>query len=100
MVCHIVLFKLKDRSPESVERTAAVLRSMQGRIPSLLALEVAVDQRHASNAYDIALRTTFASWPDYDAYRIHPYHQDPVLAHMHSASETAAVVDFEALDPI
>ena len=96
MVTHIVLFRLKDRSPESIQQTAGILRSMDGRIPTLRAVEVAVDERHASNAFDIALRTTFASWPDYDAYRIHPYHQDPVLAHMHAAAETAAVVDFES----
>jgi hypothetical protein len=94
-----VLFRLKDRSPQSIEKTASVLRSMEGRIPSLIAVEVAADERHASNAYDIALRTSFESWPDYDAYRVHPYHLDPVLAHMHAAAESAAVVDFESAAP-
>ncbi|GJM73795.1 hypothetical protein HMSSN036_60110 [Paenibacillus macerans] len=42
MIKHIVLFKLKDASPESVERTAAVLRGLEGKVEQLRGLRSAL----------------------------------------------------------
>lgn len=95
MFTHTVLFKLYDRSPEAVERAAGVLRGMRGRIPSLLELEVGVEPRGMGRAWDIALITRFADREGYEAYRTHPHHGDPVLAHMHVHAAEAAVVDWE-----
>ncbi len=94
MITHVVLFKLKDRSPEAIKATARVLTSMQGRIPSLDALEVGIDQTHQSRSYDIALITRHQDAAGLDAYRTHPVHQD-VLQHMSEVVETAAAVDYE-----
>ncbi len=91
---HVVLFKLKDRSPEAVEKTAHVLRSMDGKIAPLQAIEVGVNVVPSPRAYDIALITRFASLADMELYQVHPIHQD-VLAHMRAVMETAVAVDFE-----
>jgi hypothetical protein len=90
----VVLFKLKDRSPEAVEKTAHVLRSMEGKIAPLQAIEVGVNVVTSARAYDIALITRFASLTDMELYQVHPIHQD-VLAHMREVMTAAAAVDFE-----
>jgi diamine N-acetyltransferase len=91
---HVVLFKLKDRSPEAVEKTAHVLRSMDGKIAPLQAIEVGVNVVPSPRAYDIALITRFASLADMELYQVHPIHQG-VLAHMREVMEAAVAVDFE-----
>jgi diamine N-acetyltransferase len=91
---HVVLFKLKDRSPEAVEKTAHVLRSMEGKIAALQGIEVGVNVVPSPRAYDIALITRFASLADMELYQVHPIHQG-VLVHMREVMEAAAVVDFD-----
>lgn len=75
MITHIVMFKLKDRSPESVERTAQVLRDMEGKIEELRHLEVGKDVIHSERSYDIALVTKFDSIEALNAYQVHPVHK-------------------------
>lgn len=75
MITHIVMFKLKDRSPEAIERTAQVLRDMEGKIEQLKFLEVGLDVLHSERSYDIALVTKFESMEDLEAYQVHPVHK-------------------------
>lgn len=58
------VFKLKDRSPEAVEVTKAVLTNMEGKIPVLRHIEVGTDILHLERSYDIALITKFDSLED------------------------------------
>ena len=95
MITHIVLFKLKDRSPDSVARTAAVLRNMEGKIPELLSIEVGTDVLHSERSYDISLITRHESLEALQAYQVHPVHQQ-VIAHMQEAREAAVSVDYES----
>lgn len=95
MLTHIVLFKLKDRSPESVAKTAAVLRNMEGKIEQLLSIEVGTDVVHSERSYDVSLVTKFASLEDMQAYQVHPEHKK-VIEHMTVAREAQAVVDYES----
>lgn len=95
MITHIVLFKLKDRSPESVQATADVLRAMEGQIEQLRKLEVGVDVLHTERSYDIALTTIFDSLDDLQAYQVHPVHQK-VIEHMSQVRESAVSVDYES----
>jgi hypothetical protein len=90
-----VLFKLKDRSPESIERTVQVLRNMEGKIEQLLSIEVGTDVVHSERSYDIALTTKFASLEDMKAYQVHPVHQK-VIEHIASVRESQASVDYES----
>lgn len=95
MITHIVLFKLKDRSPENVARTAAVLRDMEGKIDVLRHLEVGTDVLHSERSYDIALYTKFDSMEDLNAYQVHPVHK-LVIEHMLTVREASVSVDYES----
>ncbi|MFO0693270.1 MAG: Dabb family protein [Polyangiales bacterium] len=95
MVTHIVLFKLKDPSPENLRLTAGVLSAMDGKIPELVDIEVGIDQLKSERSFDIALRTRHRSWDELNAYQVHPIHQE-VLKHMKSVVEKSVAVDWEA----
>lgn len=94
MITHVVLFRLKDRSPEAVEVTKQVLLNMRGRIPELLDVEVGADQLHSERSFDIALITHHESWAGLDAYQVHPVHQE-VGVHMKQVIDRSVSVDYE-----
>ncbi|GIO30293.1 MULTISPECIES: Dabb family protein [Paenibacillus] len=94
MIKHIVFIKLQDRSSESVDKTAAILRDMEGKIPQLRAIEVGVDIVHSERSFDIALVTEFSSLDDLQAYQVHPVHQE-VLRHLNETKELSLCVDYE-----
>ncbi len=96
MVTHIVLFKLKDNSVESIRRAQEKLLSMNGKVELLRHLEVGLDVVHSARSYDIALFTKFDSLDDLQAYQVHPYHGGDVAPYMREASEAVAVVDYES----
>jgi hypothetical protein len=93
MLTHIVLFKLKDRSPENIERTARVLRDMEGKIEELLSIEVGIDVVHSERSYDIALTTKFANLEALQAYQVHPVHQK-VVEYIAEVRDSQASVDY------
>lgn len=95
MITHIVLFKLKDRSPRSVGKARVVLLSMKGKIPQLRHLEVGVDVLHSERSYDIALVTKFDSLEELEAYQKHPVHVE-VAKYITSVRESAIAVDYES----
>lgn len=94
MIKHIVLFKLKDASPESVGRTVEVLRSLEGKVEQLRSLEVGTDVIRSPRSYDIALIATFDSLTDLEGYQVHPEHRK-VIEHMNEVRESQVAVDFE-----
>ncbi|MNO18885.1 Stress responsive A/B Barrel Domain protein [compost metagenome] len=94
MIKHIVFFKLKDRAPEKVQETVAVLRNMEGRIPQLVSIEVGADIIHSERSFDIALVTVVASLDDLQAYQVHPAHKE-VIAHINEVKEVSFAVDYE-----
>ena len=96
MITHIVFFKLADPTRENVEKTALLLRSMEGEIPLLRHLEAGVDVIRSARSYDVALVTKFDSREDLQAYQVHPYHADTVVPHVRSVSESIVTVDYES----
>lgn len=94
MIKHIVFFKLKDRSEESVARTVAVLRNMEGKIPQLLSLEAGADILRSERSFDIALTVTVASLEDLEAYQVHPAHKE-VIVHINEVKDVSYAVDYE-----
>ena len=94
MIKHIVFFKLKDSSPESINRTADVLRNMEGKIPQLKFIEVGIDVIRSERSYDISLITEVESLEDLQAYQVHPVHQ-LVIQHMNEFKESSIAVDYE-----
>jgi hypothetical protein len=94
MIRHIVLFRLSDRSAQSIRQAADVLRGLAGKVPQLLSLEVGVDVLRAERSYDIALTATFDSLEDLQAYQVHPEHQ-VVAKYMNRVRESVAAADYE-----
>ena len=94
MLTHIVLFKLKDRSPGNVEKAREVLLGMLGKIPQLRHLEVGVDILHSERSYDLALITKFDSPGEMQNYQAHPVHVK-VSKYMTEVRESAITVDYE-----
>jgi hypothetical protein len=95
MITHVVLFKLKDASKQSVEEAKDVLLDMKGKIPLLRHLEVGMDVLHSERSYDIALITRFDSMDDLKAYQIHPIHLE-VAKYINSVKEASIAVDYES----
>ncbi|KWX71361.1 Dabb family protein [Paenibacillus jilunlii] len=94
MIKHIVFFKLKDRTPEKIQETVAVLRNMEGKIPQLLSIEAGADIIRSERSFDIALVTVVASLDDLQAYQVHPEHKK-VIAHINEVKEVSFAVDYE-----
>ena len=96
MITHIVLFKLKDESAESIEKARNILRDMEGKIPELKGIEVGVDVTHSDRSYNLALMTKFDSLESLEAYQINPLHVG-VSKYMVSISASIVAVDFESV---
>ena len=77
MIKHIVLWRLKDADKSA---NALIIKekleALQGKIPQLLKAEVGINFNPADNAADVALYSEFASREDFEAYVIHPLHQE------------------------
>ena len=93
MIRHIVLFRLKDKSPQVIEEAAEKLRAMAGKIEGMISLEVGIDSLHSERSCDICLNTVFDSMESLERYRTHPVHL-PVQAHMHAVRESSASADY------
>lgn len=93
MLTHVVLFALKD--PADAEPTAAILRGMAGRIPTLRSVEVGLDALPSERSMHLALITRHDDRAGLAAYAAHPVHQE-VLAHMRQVVERSVKVDFES----
>lgn len=95
MFTHIVLFKLIDRRPESVAATRVKMAGLAEGFEPLRGRAVGVDVVRSDPSYDLALITRFDDLAGFEIYRRHPVHR-PVLAHLHTAAESATAVDFES----
>ena len=96
MITHIVLFTLKERTEEGIEKAKGVLLSMEGKVEMLRYLEVGVDLIHSERSADIALVTKFDSMEDLQAYQVHPYHANEVAAYMRSVSSQVVAADYQS----
>lgn len=95
MIKHIVFFRLRERTPENIDKAAEILRSMEGNIPQLRHLEVGSDVVRSDRSYDLALVTHFESREDLQAYQVHPYHADEVVPYVRSVSDSIVTVDYQ-----
>lgn len=95
MITHVVCFKLKERNEETAQAVKEKLLSLQGRVPTLLSIEVGVDVLHSERSFDVVLISKFASLADLDAYQVHPYHVE-VGQYVRSVSEKSIAVDYES----
>lgn len=93
MFKHIVCFKLKQG--EDVKKAADVLRSMKGKVPAALEVEVGEDVLHSARSYDIILQVTLKDFAALEEYQNDAYHCGVVKKHMHAVRETSVAVDYE-----
>ncbi len=96
MITHIVFFKLKEPSPETVAATRDKLLGMAGKIPVLRHLEVGVDVIRSERSYDLAILTRFDSLADLQAYQTHPLHAGEVVPYIKSVCSSVVAVDYES----
>ncbi|MEO8393187.1 MAG: Dabb family protein [Chloroflexota bacterium] len=94
MLTHVVLFKLKDRSPENIAATRDRIALIADQIPQLRSLSLGFDVIKSDRSYDIALVETFDSVDDMKAYQVHPVHLE-LLKDVVPRFETTASVDYE-----
>jgi ribosomal protein L30/L7E len=82
------------------QKTAALLRlksaieGLEGKIPSLKAMEVGLNISKRPSASDLVLISLFDDPAGLDAYRVHPAHAE-VLEMMRLMNGEAVVVDYE-----
>ena len=93
MIKHIVCFKLKEG--ESVDKAIEVLKSMEGKVPSALKIEVGKDFLHSARSYDIILQVTINSREELDVYQKDEYHCSVVKKYMHEVVESSVAVDYD-----
>lgn len=72
MHTHVVMVKLAD--PHMADECLATMRSMEGRIDGMVALECRCNDLAGDHSYDVMLRTTWADRAAYLAYQVDPIH--------------------------
>lgn len=95
MITHIVLFKLKDRSPEKIEEARMTLMSLKGKIPSLRHIEVGVDILKKERSHDLALTAEFDDLDGLQAYQVDPFHVE-IAKYIATVQESVVAVDYES----
>lgn len=95
MIKHIVLFTLKDKSEESCREAAAVLKSMRGRVPQVLEMQVGVDFLHSERSCDVILEVVVQDRAALEAYQNDPYHCQTVKPYMHRVRTGSVSADYE-----
>lgn len=94
MIKHIVCFKLKDNSKENCEKTAEILKSMDGKVDLLRGIEVGIDFLHSPRSYDVILQVVLDDSEALEAYQQDEYHCSVVKKHMHSVMESSVAIDY------
>ena len=93
MVKHTVCFKLKKG--EDVDYAVNLLRTMKGKVPSVIDLEAGKDFLHSNRSYDIILTVTLKDRSALEEYQADPYHCEVIKTHMHKVRESSIAVDIE-----
>ena len=94
MVRHIVLYFLKDNSPESKEALKQQFLSMKGKIDVLKDIEVGIDFMKSPRSADVSLTCLFESREDLAVYAEHPVHI-PIKKYVQQVAERSVSCDYE-----
>ena len=94
MIKHIVMFKLKEKSPDNVSALASALNEMKGQIDTLRFLEVGEDFKGSDRSFDVVLTTHFENLQGLETYAGHKVHQ-PVIQLAQSLCSQIMAVDYE-----
>lgn len=92
MVTHVVLFRFEDQ--KDADAAVQKLRSMKGRIQSLLDIEAGLDFTRSERSYEVGLITRHVDRAALEAYQVDPVHQE-VAAFIKARTGGSVAVDFE-----
>ena len=95
MITHIVMFKLKNKNSERIEKAKNILMDLEGKIKELRHIEVGIDITNSNRSYDIVLLTKFDNVEGLEAYQINPLHVE-AAEYLVPASESIVAVDYES----
>jgi hypothetical protein len=94
MYRHIVMWKVKEGEAREVcEQMAQKLYHLTDQIDEIEALEVGINELESDAAFDIVLISSFENQQAYQAYAIHPLHQE-VVVWIKERVGARAVVDY------
>jgi len=94
MIKHIVMFKLKEKTPDNLKALVSALNGMKGQIETLRFLEVGEDFKGSDRSFDLVLTTYFENRQGLETYAKHKVHQ-PVIQLAKSLCSQTVVVDYE-----
>lgn len=94
MIKHIVCFKLAEPTTENKLKAAEILKSMDGNVPQVIAIEVGCDFLFSPRSYDVILQVTLENEKALEDYQNDPYHCEKVKTHMHAVAEKSVAVDY------
>ncbi|OPX43095.1 stress responsive A/B barrel domain protein [Ruminiclostridium hungatei] len=94
MLTHVVFFKLKDKSKETLDKVKKDLLALKDQIPLIRSIEVGIDILHAERSFDVVLYSKFDSLEDMKSYQVHPAHVK-FGEYINTVKETIYAVDFE-----
>ena len=95
MIKHIVCFKLNDNSEAEKNAAKEVLLSMDGKVPTVIGIEVGTDFLGSPRSYDVFLQVTLKDRAALDEYQADAYHCDVVKKYMHAHVSSSVALDYE-----
>jgi hypothetical protein len=95
MIKHIVMFKLREKSPNNLKALASALNGMKDQIETLKFLEIGEDFKGSDRSFDLVLVSHFENRQGLETYASHKVHQ-PVIQLAQSLCSQTVVVDYES----
>lgn len=93
MIKHVVMWKVKNR--EDIPALREKLKSMKGKVPSLIDLETGTDVVRGEKSWDLVLISTHRDREALDTYQDDPFHGG-VKEYVGPRVTDRASVDFES----
>lgn len=95
MVRHIICFKLKEATGESIEKAKEILLRMKENVPTIKNIDVKIDELRSQRSYDIILFVDVENWEALDEYQKDDYHCNVVKKYMHAHAENSIAIDYK-----
>ena len=94
MIKHTVLFKFKEESKNQVYRAREILLSMEGIVPTVQKVEVAIDELNSARSFDIMLTVSLEDFNALDEYQKDTDHVSVVKTFMQDHTSQSVTMDY------
>ena len=94
MIKHVVCFKLKEPTAETLEKAQELLLSMKCRVPEVKDIRLGLDILHSERSYDIILEVIVEDLDALNSYQNNEYHCSAVKTYMHAVRESSVAIDY------